>query len=415
MKALMDIETFGGIDADADDLLDSCFQDHEAYVEALNHRRPIIIGRKGSGKTAIYRKIQRMQEHDAFVFGHAFSEYPWAHHNLQATIGVPEEQRFVHSWRYLILMTMARILINQDNSQPWNDESRAELDTLKKFIVDSYGTPRPELTQLFTPGKRLKIKPHLKVGNFVSLGVDLESYPVSELPKVFQEVNRSVAETVVKCLNPKNNYYICFDELDRGFDPNDSSYVGMLVGLILAASSMNSVARSAGRKFSVILCLRDDIYQILRFEDKNKLTENALSRIEWDTPRTRWTLKQLMERRFAVVLESETPLSWEEVFDEKQLMTGRQSKYQHILDRGFQRPRDVIKFCNEILRSYKTQSDRTVTRFSNDNIATARASYSEYLIRELDDEIFKHIPNHSNYFELLKTLDALQFSREEFE
>jgi hypothetical protein len=32
MKSLLDIESFGGIDADTDFLLDECFEDHEAYL-----------------------------------------------------------------------------------------------------------------------------------------------------------------------------------------------------------------------------------------------------------------------------------------------------------------------------------------------------------------------------------------------
>ena len=42
----------------------------------------------------------------------------------------------------------------------------------------------------------------------------------------------------------------------------------------------------------------NDIYDNLHFEDKNKITENFLSMIEWDTPKTEKTLKTLMEKRF---------------------------------------------------------------------------------------------------------------------
>ncbi len=37
---------------------------------------------------------------------------------------------------------------------------------------------------------------------------------------------------------------------------------------------------------SVIVFLRDDIYQMLQFEDKNKITENNVSIVEWDRPGT---------------------------------------------------------------------------------------------------------------------------------
>ncbi len=75
-KELKTVDSFGGIDADADELLDDSFQDHEAYVAAKEHRGFLIIGRKGSGKTAIFRKLITTRSHDVFSFGHTFSDYP---------------------------------------------------------------------------------------------------------------------------------------------------------------------------------------------------------------------------------------------------------------------------------------------------------------------------------------------------
>lgn len=94
---LTEIDTFGGLDADTDKLLDQCFEDHEAYLSAVQHQRFLILGRKGSGKTAIFKKIISMRQHNIFTFGHTFTDYPWHHHDKQEAIGVPEEERFVHS------------------------------------------------------------------------------------------------------------------------------------------------------------------------------------------------------------------------------------------------------------------------------------------------------------------------------
>lgn len=416
MRALIDVANFGSTDADSDDLLEKAFQDHEAYVEAVAHRRPLVVGRKGSGKTAIFRKIIRMREFDVFAYGHTFTEYPWHHHNLQGMVGVPEEQRFTHSWRYLILMTLAKILLNQDGSQPWSEQAFDELGKIERFVVDSYGTRDPDVTQLFTPGKRLRVKPHLKLAGIVDAAVDLESVPINDLPKLFQEVNRSIADSIAVCLNPAHSYYVCFDELDKGFDPNNAQYSQMLVGLLLAATSLNNSFRQANKKTSIILCLRDDIYRTLQFEDKNKLTENFMSPIEWDGPRTKWTLKALLERRFAIAMEAdEATVPWERVFDEGHEMPGRQTKYKHILDRTFRRPRDAIKFVNEVLIAYKARAESEAGMFENKDIITARPPYSEYLLKELADEIFKHVPAYRDYIDILKSLDALQFTREEFD
>ncbi len=104
---------------------------------------------------------------------------------------------------------------------------------------------------------------------------------------------------------------------------------------------------------SVVVFLRDDIYQMLQFERKNKITENNVSTVEWDLRGDSLTLRALMERRFGEVFYRDGTAAWNEVFDDRREMPGRQSKYKHICDRTFLRPRDMIKCCNEVLSAYK--------------------------------------------------------------
>jgi ABC-type multidrug transport system fused ATPase/permease subunit len=54
---LADVKSFGGTDADEDSLLLQSFEDHPSYIEMLKHEKFCIVGRKGSGKTAIFKKI----------------------------------------------------------------------------------------------------------------------------------------------------------------------------------------------------------------------------------------------------------------------------------------------------------------------------------------------------------------------
>lgn len=417
MKKLDDISTFGGIDADTDVLLEKCFEDHEAYIETKAHNKFLVLGRKGSGKTAIFRKYLSTRSYDVFTFGHTFTDYPWHHHDKQAVIGVPEEQRYVHSWRYLILITTAKILLNQDQSQPWSDVALEEMRKIERFVVDSYGSRDPDVTQVFSPAKTLRFHSSFQIPlTSLNLSLKMESVPLDKLPTIVQEVNRNLTDAVIAALNPQFHYYVCFDQLDLGFDPSDKAYRDRLVGLILAARDLNVMAQQAEKHFSILIFLRDDIYQTLRFEDKNKVTEAFATRIEWDTVRAGKTLRQLMEKRFSEVLEIPEEKSWENVFDEREQMPGRQSKYQHMIDRTFLRPRDMIKFCNETLAAFKVQNDpEKQPQFTNKDINAARPEYSRYFLNEIDDEIFKHIQNYQAYIEILKSLNSLQFTKADFD
>ena len=361
MRSLTEAENFGAIDADNDQLLTQTFEDHEAFLELMKMKRFLIIGRKGSGKTAIFKRMITNDDPKMFTFGHTFSDYPWDHHERQARAGIPDSDKFTHSWKYLIMLTASKMLLNYDQALPFDDESMEALGKLESFVIDTYGSRDPDVTQIFTPSKHLKLKPNTQFNTgLLRAGISPESVPMEDLPLVVQDVNRNLVDNVLACLHPEHRYYICFDQLDFGFDPDDASYISRLIGFLLACRDINIAARNAEKRLCVAVFLRDDIYETLQFEDKNKLTENFVSLIEWDTPRTNKSLKDLMEKRFRAVL-SESPrehVRWIHVFDESQEMPGRQSKYKYILNRTYLRPRDMIKFINAVLANYKESTFR---------------------------------------------------------
>lgn len=420
LKNVLEIENFGTIDADSDDLLYECFEDHEAYQNIFNMKRFLVSGRKGAGKTAIFKKIITIKEHDVFAFGHTFSDYPWHYHDKQARIGVPDQDKYTHSWKYLISLSISKLILNNDNSLPYNDDTFEDMGKIEKFIVDSYGTKNPDVCQIFSPSKILKLKPSLEVNihEMAKFGINPEAVPIEYLPTIIQEVNSNLIKCAVNVLNPENRYFICFDQLDLGFDPTNPDYARRLIGLILAAKDINQYAKDHGKKLFIAIFLRDDIYNRLQFEDKNKITENQMSLIEWDTSRTNYTLKKLMEKRFKATFGAgHEDVKWEDVFDEANEMPGRQSKYQHIIDRTFLRPRDIIRFSNTVLSEAKKRLVSTPTDsrlFINNDIHKAREQYSGYFFKEIDDEIHKHIPNYKRYFDVIKAIGIYRFELDNF-
>ena len=420
MRPLLQASDFGAIDADNDDLLLRSFEDHEAFEDLLQLKRFLIIGKKGSGKTAIFKKMITLSEHNLFTFGHTFSNYPWDHHARQARVGIPDFDKFTHSWKYLILLTISKIILNNDQSIPFDEASMEASAKIESFVIDTYGSRDPDVTQIFTPTQRLKLKPTFEI-NFALLktGIAPDAVPMDQLPLVVQEVNANLLRYTLASLNPDHRYYICFDQLDLGFDPNNPTYVSRLIGLLLACRDINIAARDNGRQLLVAVFLRDDIYDALHFEDKNKLTENFVSIIEWDTQRTDKTLRQLMERRFKEVLRTEDNevIGWGDVFNEDQEMPGRQTKYAHILDRTYHRPRDMIKFVNSVLARHKQRvagGSETSSKFENADIHAARVEYSAYFRAELDDEVHKHLPEYERYLDILRYIGGWQFDRTHF-
>jgi hypothetical protein len=381
------------------------------------------LGRKGSGKTAVFKRILSLQkeEHNLFSVGHSFTEYPWDYHDLQVIPGAADQERYLNSWRYLILLSLAKILLNYDGARVWSDEAQEALIKIENFVVDTYGSRDPDITQIFHPGKRLRHLKSFKV-NFdvlrigVGATIDTEAVDMSQLPRLFQDVNKCVQELIFKCLNPDNRYFVCFDQLDLTFQPTDVGYKQRLIGLILAARDFANAARESGRFLKVLVFLRSDIYhKALLFEDKNKITDTYKIELEWDQAGGA-TLKSVMNRRFGELLEVPNDTAWDEVFDETLVMRGRQTKYQHILSRTFRRPRDVIRFCNSVLTVYRERRHTKggLSKFLNEDVNFAHLDYSNYLRDEIVDEIYKYLPDYKIYFEILKSIEYQQFTTQEF-
>ncbi len=414
MKELTTINTLGGIDADNDALLIKCFQNHESYLNLINFEKFIILGRKGTGKTAIFKKILKERDSTTFSFGHTFSDYPWHYHDKQVKLGVPDFDKYTHSWKYLIYLTLSKILLNQDQSLPYNELGLEYLSKIESFVLDTYGTRDPDLTQIFSPYKKLKLKPDFEIDLGIFKGkISPEQVTIEHLPSIVQEVNSNLSKYVINCLNPDHKYYILFDQLDLGFDPGSLEYQNRLVGLMLAARDINNLAKENGKQLSISVFLRDDIYNGLKFEDKNKLTVGYSTFIEWDI-KSSHTLKNLIEKRLTELLSDNAEhITWEQVFDESQLMTGKQSKYNYIIDRTFLRPRDIIQFCNEIIGQHKSNPEK-IDKITNAEIYSAKEEYSKYFLNELDDEIHKHIPDYENLLEVIKSIGYYQFDLEDY-
>ena len=368
-------ENFGGIAADDDPILIDAFEEHEAYLGARDFKTSIIIGRKGSGKTAIFKKIQSTKSHDNFSIGLTFRNYPWDHHNLQKQSGVSTEECYRGSWVYFICLCAASIVMEDESTSvvPHNQELHAQI---RSFLRDSFGGLKADFTSIFSPQRKFKFGGKF---NLSTIGLNVDYVEAKELPKFYSQINDFMLDCIIRCMNGQHHYYLCFDELDFGFELENKDYYYRLIGLIRAAMDINRKAKELGKKFSVIIFLRDDIYETINFEDKNKIRPPTYMNISWQQDGKKNTLKELMEKRFKVVYQTDYTVRWEDIFDDKQIR-GRQNKYNYICNRTFLRPRDIIAFCNFTL-AYHNSKKNIEKRFVNEDILKGEMDYSKFLIR----------------------------------
>jgi hypothetical protein len=410
-----EIEEVGRIDAESEDQLGEFFLETDAYARIVNHKRLVVAGRKGTGKTAIY-KILFQRQYEGFknvsAVGLKFENYPWATHPADVT-ATPLE-RYVMSWTFLILVELAKLAITSPNQPPArSDTEKGCVQALERFLVTNWGEVKFTFRDLYKKKEyRFNFEPTLfdsKIG-----GIEVSRVPRDLLAGVLGEAIRWLKLCIGQVLHKDHSYFILFDDLDRGFNPDDPEYTARIVGLLLAARDVVNWGQEDHRQLRVAptVFIRSDIYDQLNFPDKNKITLNLLETLRWTSETTgEDSLKTLIDQRIRAITETTAPDPWGEVFDSA-LMRGKQTKFKHMAARTQLRPRDMIHFVNLCITEARKGGAALI---ANEHIQAARPKYAAYLVKELNDEVHETYGEWKKLLDVLRRLHTVSFSRGRFE
>lgn len=402
--SLRKLETFGDVAAEDDPVLDY-FLTTDAVRRIRNNELFLILGRKGSGKTALVRFFAASSGN---VISRALSlkGYPWNVHSARVDLGAAEIEVYVSSWRYLIALEVALLAYKKAT-----DLEHPSAKAIKKFADENFGSVDPSLNDILRPPKiRLSgtsLEPEVfgfKLGSIeferkagdLGLGVELNA-----LSKLLLDAAIALAQA-----SGIQSLLLHFDELDQGITTFDNSRAVMLVGLILAARDVRLETKDKPVPVNPVVYLRTDLWDELVFSDKNKITQTAALNLEWTSDQ----LLALIDARLRARLGSSA--NWDKVTTPT-LMRGSQAKWNHILVRTFLRPRDVIKFLNSALVQAKNRVDEPLV-LDNQDVVNARDGYSVYLKKELDDEIIAHWPQWEEALQACSAISTITFTKEEF-
>jgi hypothetical protein len=407
------IDEFGSIDAESERQLAEFFVKTDAYGRIEDQEHIIVSGRKGTGKTAIYEALLRRMDIDysnTSAAGLRFQDYPWGVHAEVSDGSASPVERYAASWKFLILIELSKLALKNPGKPASSTATTCER-VLGDFIRANWGQLEFSFKDVFRKRRyTFDFGPSI-LGN--SLGsLKMTHVPRAQLSGVLRDANSWLAVLLSNILDQDHWYYVAFDDLDRGFDPDDGEYLARITGLLLASREIFHWAKDRSCTATPVVFIRSDIYEHLSFPDKNKITQNLLETLTWtDADEGENSLKSLIDQRIRVITGTEVEDPWSEVFS-PQLMRGTQKKFNHIAARTYLRPRDMIKFCN--LCAQEARGDNG-TLIENEHIAQARSAYSEYLVNELDDEIHDVSPRWRDYLDVLRRVHKMRFARSDFD
>lgn len=372
---------WGPDEAKGDTQLGNYFVKIPEYDGLKNGEFRYVIGRKGTGKTAIIEQVinEVSKEYDSNYKYLSLKNFP-----IQTLRGLKDKSlgdksQFVPIWTFLILTELSKLIILDNNASPIET-----VDELKDFININF----PSDLGFSETLKNLEVKQN----------------KVSILPKWagFEKTNGNTKEIVtivhfqkateilinhIKNINSECSFYLLFDELDEGYSANDKSLNLLLLALFRAVEN-TYLELKEHLKIRPILALRSDIFNNLEDNDLNKLDDYIIN-LKWTKEyRSTYSLYDLVNARINASLNVENPKkAWECIAfnNDPKIPEKVQTLWDFIYNRTFERPRDIIKF----LKFCSKQKQKGKLNF--ESVKTAEIDYSDWFFKEFRDEIQSHL------------------------
>lgn len=383
------------------------FYFYKEVKSILNNRKCYVIGRKGTGKSAICQYITNLTEYNVFTTKLSFKSFPFNQiYELRDRDFTPSHQ-YITIWKYIIYSNLLKMMKHNN--------------TVDQKV-------RSELEKLYPSGSVKQLAREISEWTSGEFGVDVlgcgGSLKLERTirPREFQwQEYVETMEDIVRehCGNAK--YYLVFDELDDDYKDitqtqQFKNYIELLTGLFKAVQDVKSIfPKEDGFNIMPVVLLRNDIYYHLKDNDKNKWNDMSIV-LEWNKEK----LKELLAFR----IQQDDPIrsssidfktEWERIFTSKPIRYGVEKKkrrhiYDFMADSTLLRPRDFIKYiklcCEEVI-----DTDGLI---STDVVHKVDRAFSNYLKQEFRDELQSIIPDIDKIFDIISYQRQWIFSPEAF-
>lgn len=369
-----------------DDLLYYFIETH-SYYTALEKTKTIFVGRKGTGKSALYIKLENdLKANDMNYIIALKPESRELLENVELSSlynsEVSKKSFFMSVWKFVIysklILNIYNRIVNKKVIQ------RSEID--EKIIR-------------FVEEHRLFISLNF-FGVIKEVNKKVKNSNLIDTPDILNDLHSEYLSSLVNLIKEyfRNTKYfrvvILADNLDKTWDAKYglNLQAEMILTLLdYAEYVQNEFVNKNGDNIEVrtLIFLRKDIFDFIKRQarEPDKLTISSHD-INWDSfPKL---LQKLVEARFKYILELqenyEMELIWKEYFD----IDKRKHPFDMIKDACVLRPRDIIYFVSKLFESAINNSHEKV---QYNDFEYAVNAYTYFLHMNLIAETSAEFPN----------------------
>ncbi|MBO9202037.1 MULTISPECIES: P-loop ATPase, Sll1717 family [Niastella] len=373
---------------------------HMNEVEAIiSGAKNYVIGRKGTGKTAISEFILGLGKTQKGIFCEklSFKNFPFNDLYELSNLKYTPPNQYITLWKYLIYSVICRLMLKNNNIN----------SQVRKSLSLSYNTD--PITNL-----------PVVVSNWTDANFKLQND--TKQPSNLSWIEKvNILEGIIQKNLDNEKYYIIFDELDEDYRDIKNieefkPYNNLITSLFKAVQDVKNIFRLSSLNINPVIFLRDDIYDLIKDTDKNKWSDYKIE-IDWDENK----IKRLLAFRISKAISTSQHVlnfdkAWELIFHRSAVRMGdKQSKEMHTFDfiaRSTQmRPRDFIKYIQACAEDTYYNHGRFIYP---QTIKQVDKAFSNYLKAEVEDEIQAILPDIPQIFQVLSQIRKWNFTVQEF-
>jgi hypothetical protein len=388
MISQLDIEKIFGKDrAQEDTNLSKYFIKTGQYETIKGGYKELVLGRKGSGKSALYSilKDELAREgkkvidvsptgEDIIKVHQKLSEY--------LKIGLDEDFKYSIAWKDFFLTEISLSIIKDIK------KLGKEINPLYKYLVQD-GTIHKTFVDKF-------VNSMLKAFGNQSIKVDQLEFKI-DFTGLFENDSVKIDEVTkyIKDYLMNNQFYILIDNLDEPWK-NNKEMNSWLRGLIFSS-------RQLKREFNhlnVIIFLRDDIFREIAKGSDLFDSKSEIIQINW-YEEDNYNLRKMVAARIATFYNRQIPNDvrsinelWAKFYPPQiGYSTNHGTRWvytsKYIIDRTFYRPRELLQFCKLILEKSR---DGNIP-VDADLIRISELSFCDWKVQDLVGEFVKTYSN----------------------